>query len=120
MTAKGLANERRRKQIAAATKLLMSELLQSHHQQVTRLVGKSLAAIEDAFDAQRVGCSKAGEAVGLGKDHFARLAASKRLVEMMQAAREDTPAGSAPCTITWEAFLALQQTLQPKPPEPPE
>lgn len=102
---------------APATKLLMSELLKGHESKLKRLVGKSLGAIDDAFDARRQGCTKDGSVVEMGADHFARLAASKRLIEMVQAAREDTPAaGSAPGTITWEAFQGLRATLTPPSP----
>jgi hypothetical protein len=93
------------------TKLLMSQLLQAHREQVIRMVGKSLTVIEDAFAAKRMSCSKRGEAIDLGTDHFARLAASKRLQELLATAREgDQQAAGA--TMTWEAFLAFGQCIK--------
>jgi hypothetical protein len=94
------------------TRLLMAELLGSHKDQVVRLVGMSLDVIESAFDAGKMGATKEGLSFDLGADHFARLTAAKRLVEMITAAKvEDSR--EAPGTITWEAFLHLRERIQP-------
>jgi hypothetical protein len=94
------------------TRLLMAELLGSHKEQVLRLVGKSLDVIESAFDAGKMGATKEGIILDFGADHFARLTAAKRFVEMITAVKAEDRS-EAPGTITWEAFLHLRERIQP-------
>ena len=93
------------------TRLLMAELLDVHKEQLVRLVGMSLDVIESAFDADKTAATKEGLSVDLGADHFARLTAAKRLVEMITAAKAED-SHDVPGTITWEAFLHLRERIQ--------
>jgi hypothetical protein len=97
---------------ATETRLVLQELLAAHHKKVKRLVGRTLTAIDEAFKASKIlpMHDSDGEAVTLdgGADHYARLTAAKRVLELLDAAK---PTGQyAPGTVTWEAFLQLRAT----------
>ena len=105
------------------TRLLMAELLAGHRKLVAKLVGKALTRIGQAMDAHateivvagqkntksksgRTNTTKTYKSVLVGVDHYARMTAAKRLIEMVEAARseDDRPQGQ---TITFEMFLTL-------------
>jgi hypothetical protein len=99
---------------ASETRLVLQELLAAHHKKVRKLVGRTLTAIDEAFKASKIlpMHDSDGEAITLdgGADHYARLTAAKRVLELLEAAK---PTGQyAPGTITWQAFLELRRTYQ--------
>jgi hypothetical protein len=87
-------------------RLAMADLLARHKKQIARLVGKSLNVIDKALVADKKVPDKEGHAVNLGSDHFARLTAVKRLVEMVAAAKAGDAMDTSN-TITYEMFLRL-------------
>jgi hypothetical protein len=78
-------------------------LVNSQFSLTERLFSRSLTAIDEALVAQRVGLSN-GLVVAMGADHYARLAAVKRFLEIILAGRpasklpEDAP-GEKTCTL---------------------
>lgn len=114
---------------APETRLLMAELLAAHRGKVARLVGKALTRIDLALDAhateivisdQERSKTKTGhtkekrkyQSILTGVDHYARMTAAKRLVEMIAAARTEA-VNSQAGLITWEMFLQLRERVQP-------
>lgn len=91
-------------------RLAMADLLARHKKQIARLVGKSLNVIDKALVAGKFVADKKGFALGLGPDHFARLTAVKRLVEMVAAAKAGDAMDTAN-TITFEMFLRLYEEV---------
>jgi hypothetical protein len=106
------------------TRLLMAELLAAHRGQVEALVGKALARIDEAMDANVTEVlvtdetrrkTKTGTTsqrnygnVFAGVDHYARMNGARRLLDMIQAARAEADA-TLGGRITWEMFLTLRQ-----------
>ncbi|MBM3744186.1 MAG: hypothetical protein FJW34_00140 [Acidobacteria bacterium] len=74
------------------TALLLAGMLAPHQARIQALVGRSIEAIDDALAAEKVALDREGNKAALGPDHYARLQAVKRLVEILEAAR---PRGSA-------------------------
>jgi hypothetical protein len=102
---------------APGTRLLIASLLDEHRKEVRELVRLSLQAIKAAFKADRWYWAQdedGGELVYAGEDHYARLAAVKRTIELSMAGRHvpgsDDAGGKQ--TITWELFLALYENAR--------
>jgi hypothetical protein len=68
------------------TQQLIVSLLAGELERVHQLFDKALKAIQQALHARRRGLSE-GEVVDLGPDHYARLAAVGRLVQILTAGR---------------------------------
>lgn len=69
------------------TRLEIAALLEAHRERIHALVARSLDVIAEALKADRVALDRDGAAVNLGADHYARLQAVKRLVELCAAAQ---------------------------------
>lgn len=81
-------------------------LVNSQSVRIERLFGLSLTVIEEALAARHTGLFK-GDVVDMGADHYARLAAVKRIVELTAAGR---PPARLPDEIPAEMkTLTLQQ-----------
>jgi hypothetical protein len=107
----------------------MAHLLANHRRKVSRLVAKVLTRIDHALDAHATDVvvgqqtrnttekgkttdTRVYKSVLAGVDHYARMTAAKRLLEMIQAARgEDVQQRP---TMTWETFLALKTEWETK------
>ena len=94
------------------TRLIIRELLGKHHRKIQKLVGMSLKAIEQGFKAHRVLPARDadGDSVTLdgGVDHYIRLTAAKRVLEILEAAQPPKEeAAFNPNLVTWEGFVAL-------------
>lgn len=87
---------------APETKLFIAQLLDRHQQRIERLVDRSLAAAEDAFDA----ITDWG-----APDHKVRLLAMKRVIEIALAGRKSDAEHSGPAPITYATFLSLYQEV---------
>jgi predicted transcriptional regulator len=66
---------------------VITGLVEIHAAQIARLFQSSLDAIEDGLVAERSAVTKEGATVPLGADHYARLTAAKRLIELLTAGR---------------------------------
>jgi hypothetical protein len=71
---------------APETQQIIASLVNAHLERFYDLFDTGLRAIEGAFRARRKVMNK-GEVVDLGPDHYARLAAVGRLVQIMTAGR---------------------------------
>ena len=94
---------------------MIASLLDQHRKEVRELVALSLKAIKKAFTAQRFFYDQdEGEVISLGEDHYARLAAVKRTIELSMAGRHvpGSDDGGGKQTITWELFLALYENAR--------
>lgn len=101
---------------APATRLIIGQLLKRHERKIVGLVGKSLKAIDESFRAFRYAVDRDGDPVDLGPDHYARLKAAEKtmdLVKLAQPADGTIDTG----TITWEAFVHLYHERAKEPQE---
>jgi hypothetical protein len=69
---------------APETQQIITLLVQAHAERMCDLFDAGLKVIKDAFRARRKALRK-GEVVDLGPDHYARLAAFGRLLQMLTA-----------------------------------
>lgn len=83
----------------------MAELLDAHKARIAQLVERSLDVIEGSLVSKRVFVTKDGGVIDGGEDAFARLAAVKRLVEMIQAARSEQVQERS--MVTYEEFVRI-------------
>lgn len=77
------------------TSLLLAEMLAPESAAIRKLVQRSVAVVEEALEATKSVATKDGTVVDLGPDHYARLQAVKRLLEIVTAARAPGPAEGA-------------------------
>jgi hypothetical protein len=71
---------------APETQQIIASLAQAHAECIYDLFAEALKVIQQAFRARRRALRK-GEVVDLGPDHYARLAAVGRLVQILTAGR---------------------------------
>ncbi len=83
-------------------------LVERSRAQIERLFVQGLEAIEDALIATRTAVTQ-GAVVDLGPDHFARLAATKRLLEVISLGR---PTAKAPVDAGRRASITLAELEQ--------
>ena len=94
------------------TRLLMAQLLRPHRDKIVALVARCIEVIAESLDAHHVYVTKDGTVVDAGGDTFARLAAVKRLLELVEAARTEKDEGQL--KVTWEMFLDLCREVDPE------
>ncbi len=91
---------------------IVASLVSSHAIHIESLFDEALAAIANAFRADRFGLNRNGRKVSLGPDHYARLAAVQRLVKLATVGRPTPKAPEAPTErhgITLAEFEELYQ-----------
>jgi hypothetical protein len=71
---------------APETQQIIASLAQAHAERIYDLFDQALRVIQQAFRARRTAIRK-GEVIDLGPDHYARLAAVGRLVQILTAGR---------------------------------
>ncbi len=88
---------------------IVLDLVAAHRLRIARLFDKTLESIDQAFKADKVIGTPTGRR-NLGADHFARLAAGKRLLEVISLGRPTAQArdqGKHPKRITIEELRAI-------------
>jgi biotin operon repressor len=96
---------------------IVPALVDAEWERIEALFLRTLQAIEEALHADLKRVAKDGTVVELGPDHYARLTAAKRLLELLTAGRlaQKEPEERKP-GCTWEDFKALlreQGTIPP-------
>ena len=76
------------------------------------LLRKALTVIEDAFGAQILTATKEGRVVTVGPDHYARLAAAKRFIELTTAGRPVPKAPEPPPDRRRITLTEFEEILQ--------
>ena len=93
-------------------------MLHEQEARISSLFGQVLTSIEEAFTATRPGITKDGERYDLGPDHYARLAAAKRFIELVTAGRPIPKAPEPQATNrlpTWTEFQSMLQASRSAP-----
>jgi hypothetical protein len=87
---------------------IVPALVDAEWERIEALFLRTLQAIEEALHADLKRVAKDGTVVELGPDHYARLTAAKRLLELLTAGRlaQKEPEERKP-GCTWEDFKAL-------------
>jgi DNA-directed RNA polymerase subunit K/omega len=84
---------------------IMTGIINHHHHWIIELVSQTLKAIQEALKATRVVWCE-GKMRELGADHFARLTAAKRLIELVTAGR---PTPQSPESKAKEKTITLEE-----------
>ena len=95
---------------APETQHYILHLMEQHYAHVEKCFARALTCIEEALDARRIQILKDGTQIDAGPDHYARLAAAKRLLEYLLAGRpvpQAKPEEETKRKPTWEDFMAM-------------
>src|ERR1700676_963721 len=84
---------------------IMTGIINHHHHWIIEMVSKTLKAIQEALTATR-GAWGDGKRREHGADHFARLTAAKRLIELVTAGR---PTPQSPESKAKEKTITLEE-----------
>jgi hypothetical protein len=98
------------------TRIELAGLLGSQHAKLERLVARAVAVIGAAMGATKVAAIKDGGTVDLGADHYARLQAVKRLLELIVACKPLAvgDAGDDQTLITMDRLRAVFERGRPR------
>jgi hypothetical protein len=123
-TARALDVSRRtvhRDAASSEVRQLLASLVSDASERIQSLFAGALDVIEDAYAARRFAITRDGCEVDLGADHYARLAAAKRFIELATAGRptpkppEDKPNERRKLTLA--EFEELYREHQSQTPE---
>ena len=93
------------------TQVELAAFLGQHHAALRGLVARAVEVIGDGLQATKVAATKEGGALDLGPDHYARLQAVKRLIELVTAGQPRVSAGagesSDPTLFTMDRLRVL-------------
>jgi hypothetical protein len=101
---------------ATETRQIIAALVDHELDRLVVLFQRMLTVIEEAFGATRPGITEDGQRYDLGPDHYARLTAAKRFIELVTAGR---PVPKAPDPSaqnrqpTWAEILELYNATGP-------
>ena len=96
----------------ADTRQIISDFIGAHFAAVEDLFVNVLRSIADALEADRTVATKDGGVVSLGADHYARLTAAKRYLEIVTAGRPTPKPPEAPTERKKLSPAEVEQMLQ--------
>jgi len=93
------------------TQVELATFLAEHQLALRGLVARAVSVIGEGLGATKVVATKEGGALDLGPDHYARLQAVKRLIELVTAGQARVPTGgdqpSDPTLLTMDRLRAV-------------
>jgi hypothetical protein len=102
------------------TQVELATFLAEHHAALRGLVARAVNVIGEGLAATKVVATKEGGALDLGADHYARLQAVKRLIELIGAGKPAAVAGAGesndPTLITMDRLRAVFERGKPSGP----
>jgi DNA-binding GntR family transcriptional regulator len=102
-----LSRDWTRQELASAeSRQILAGMVDRAFARAQKLFERSLSAIEEAFQADRLQPGPKGSILVIGPDHYARLTAAKRFIELMTAGRA---APKAPDREQERRTLTLQE-----------
>jgi len=100
------------------TQVELATFLADHHAALRALVAQAVSVIGEGLAATKVVATKEGGALDLGADHYARLQAVKRLIELVTAGQPRVPSGgdqsSDPTLLTMDRLRAVFEGGRPR------
>jgi hypothetical protein len=93
---------------APGTRVLIADMIDRHRDEMAELGGLAIKAVREAFEAKKILIDKFGVEVDCGPDHYARLGATKRYIELGLAGRKGAEK-EQDIKMTWEMFMQLYE-----------